>query len=217
MIPYLICDKCNSYYKLQKGESIKDPQNLRFWDTENEVFECFDKCECGNKLEYYKYIGDYTKGLENRKIRTKNEDLAELWAKKSTGIKLVSILVFCSLGILLIAGISGISSNQDNSNLNTVSGGDNGNKLTIVLLSASWCPACKDLDQKTLSDPKVQEKIANNYNFNKIDVDQNKDAAMKYATNGKVTLPTIIILDANGNEIKRYEGYMTADEFLGIL
>ena len=34
---YLVCDKCNRYYKLQPGES---PENFT------------DKCECGGKLEY---------------------------------------------------------------------------------------------------------------------------------------------------------------------
>jgi len=34
---YLVCDKCNRYYKLQPGESPED-------------FE--DTCECGGKLEY---------------------------------------------------------------------------------------------------------------------------------------------------------------------
>jgi Zn-dependent protease with chaperone function len=38
---YLVCDKCNRYYKLQPGESTDD---------------FTDKCECGGKLEYYDKI-----------------------------------------------------------------------------------------------------------------------------------------------------------------
>ena len=38
---YLVCDKCNEYYKLQPGESPEDFS---------------DKCECGGKLKYYKDI-----------------------------------------------------------------------------------------------------------------------------------------------------------------
>lgn len=38
---YLVCEKCNSYYKLQPSESPED------FDLE---------CECGGKLEYYKNI-----------------------------------------------------------------------------------------------------------------------------------------------------------------
>ncbi|MBU4534240.1 MAG: hypothetical protein KKF16_00045 [Euryarchaeota archaeon] len=39
---YLVCEKCNSYYKLQPGESPDD-------FTGN--------CECGGKLKYYDDIG----------------------------------------------------------------------------------------------------------------------------------------------------------------
>lgn len=56
---YLICKDCNGYYKLQEGESPDDPQNLRFWDTENEVFECFDKCDCGGELVYTESIEEF--------------------------------------------------------------------------------------------------------------------------------------------------------------
>ena len=38
---YLVCDKCNEYYKLQPGESPED---------------FTDQCECGGKLKYYKHI-----------------------------------------------------------------------------------------------------------------------------------------------------------------
>lgn len=33
---YIVCEKCNGYYELQKGESIND----------------FDRCQCGGKLRY---------------------------------------------------------------------------------------------------------------------------------------------------------------------
>jgi len=39
---YLVCDKCNEYYKLQLGESPDD---------------FTDKCECGGELKYYEDIG----------------------------------------------------------------------------------------------------------------------------------------------------------------
>lgn len=55
----VICDECGGYYLLKEGESPDNPQNLRFWDPENEVFEGFsEECECGGKLEYIKSIRD---------------------------------------------------------------------------------------------------------------------------------------------------------------
>jgi len=51
-VSYVVCDKCGGYYELQKGESADDPQNLRFWDPENGVFEGFEACQCGGNLRY---------------------------------------------------------------------------------------------------------------------------------------------------------------------
>lgn len=49
---YLVCEKCSGYYKLKEGEKPEDPQNLIFWDQENEVFYGFESCECGGTLKY---------------------------------------------------------------------------------------------------------------------------------------------------------------------
>jgi len=35
-MPYVICEKCNGYYELQKGESLND----------------FERCTCGGNLSY---------------------------------------------------------------------------------------------------------------------------------------------------------------------
>ena len=43
---YLICNKCNTYYKLQPGESPEDFDN---------------KCECEGKFKYYKNIDGLNK------------------------------------------------------------------------------------------------------------------------------------------------------------
>jgi len=199
-MPYLVCDKCNTYYKLQKGDSVRD----------------FSTCECGNKLKYYNHIIEYTEGLENLNKDVKSGNLVDSWLKQSIGVKLTSILVFCFVGFFLITGIFGIFSSSGISDQNTVSG-DQVNKPTILFMYAGWWAGCHDFEEKTLSDGRVKEKINKYYNFQKVDVDKNKDLALKYSDNGAMTLPTIIIVDSNGNEIKRHEGYMTPDEFLKFL
>lgn len=185
-MPYLVCDKCNAYYKLQKGESIRD----------------FSYCECGNKLKYYEYIGDYTQRPEDSDIKSKN-GIMNLWTGQSTGIKLASILVII-LGILIVTGVSGVFNN------------DNANKPTLLVLYAPWCSSC-DKYEETLSDPDVKKKIDENYNFHKLNIDWNSDIVKKYAENGQLLVPTTIILDKDGNIVKRYEGYMDPDQLLGVL
>lgn len=199
-MPYMICDKCNTFYKLKEGEFP----------------EQFDTCECGNKLKYYNYLVEYTKCLDSIDEGTKDKNLVDLWFKQSMGIKLASVLAIFLIGIFLIAGIYGIFSSSGFSDQNTVYG-DQVNKTTVLLMYAGWWSGCHDFEEKTLSDGRVKEKIGKYYNFQKIDVDQNKDLALKYSDNGAMTLPTVIIVDSNGNEIKRHEGYMTPDEFLEFL
>lgn len=49
---YLVCDKCNEYYKLQPGEFS---------------YEFTDKCKCGGKLKYYENIEWLFQGNNNQK------------------------------------------------------------------------------------------------------------------------------------------------------
>ncbi len=197
-MPYLVCDKCNAYYKLEDGESA----------------DGFYRCACGNKLKYYESMGSYIKDLKDRDVSAKN--IFGLWAEGSIKFKLVSISAILCSGILLIAGISAVSFNHGISNQDAVYGENQSIKPTLIVLYASWCPACNQYEQ-TFLDTRVQEKISKNYNFHKINVDQDRDTALKYANNGQILLPTTVILNINGNEIKRQKGYMTPDELLEIL
>jgi len=46
--------------ELQEGENPNNPQNLRFWDPENEVFEGFtDQCECGGFLKHVQNLNNH--------------------------------------------------------------------------------------------------------------------------------------------------------------
>ena len=88
------------------------------------------------------------------------------------------------------------------------------NKLVFVDFYADWCGYCKELDENTYTDTYVQQRLAQKYVLVKINVDQNPDLASKYKVYG---LPTLVILDANGNEIKRQEVYVTPSELLNII
>lgn len=60
---YLICEKCNGYYKLDEDEYIKCSSKSESWDQENSVFSSLNSCSrCGGDLilvediyEYYQY------------------------------------------------------------------------------------------------------------------------------------------------------------------
>jgi thioredoxin 1 len=88
------------------------------------------------------------------------------------------------------------------------------NKLVFIDFYTDWCSYCKELNKETFTDQNVKEKFAQKYVIVKINGDTYPDLTSKYKVYG---YPTLVILDANGNEIKRQEGFVSATELLNIL
>lgn len=88
------------------------------------------------------------------------------------------------------------------------------NKPVMVDFSVAWCSYCKELDETTLSDPRVQEKLSKDYVVVKIDADTHPDTASQFKVYG---YPTLVFLNPNGEEIKRQEGYIDPDGLLNQL
>ncbi len=88
------------------------------------------------------------------------------------------------------------------------------NKLVFVDFHADWCGYCNQLDSETFTNDAVKQKFAQRYVLVKINVDQNPDLASQYKV---YALPTIVIFDSNGNELKRQEGFVTPQKLLNTL
>ncbi len=78
--------------------------------------------------------------------------------------------------------------------------------MKLLKVSAEWCSPCKQL-QKVIDNAgdKIPVEIEN------IDLDEDSKTAMKYNVRG---VPTLILVDDTGNEIKRNVGMMTEDKLL---
>ncbi len=85
------------------------------------------------------------------------------------------------------------------------------NKSVFIDFYATWCSPCKLMEQNTYSNPEVIAKLNANYIPVKIDVDKNPQIVSEYKVYG---YPTMVILNPNGIEIKRFSGYRDADTFL---
>ena len=78
-------------------------------------------------------------------------------------------------------------------------------KLVLVDIYAEWCAQCKELDEKTWPDAGVMQWIAQNAVAVRIDTDaQRKDLAAKLQIR---SYPTVILLDAEGRELRRLLGF----------
>ena len=88
-------------------------------------------------------------------------------------------------------------------------------KVVLVDIYADWCAQCKELDEKTWPDPAVQAWIKANAVAIRIDTDaRRKDLA---ATLQIRSYPTVLVLDAEGRELKRLLGYQKPQSMLAWL
>lgn len=81
--------------------------------------------------------------------------------------------------------------------------------MKVLKFEASWCQPCKMLS-------KVMEEAGDKINvpIEVIDIDQNREMAVEYGIRG---VPTLIVLDDQGNEIKRQSGMMVESKLLEFL
>ena len=76
----------------------------------------------------------------------------------------------------------------------------------ILYFSAAWCQPCKTLVP-------IIESLAGQINYQKIDVDNNQDLSIQY---GVRNIPTLILLDENGEVKGRKVGLQTKQDILNF-
>lgn len=93
-----------------------------------------------------------------------------------------------------------------------------GKKGAIIDFYADWCIPCKELDALTFSDPKV---IDESKNFITLKADMTKSLAPEVSALREkykiVGVPTVLILNSKGEEVKRITGFVNAEEFLKLM
>ena len=76
--------------------------------------------------------------------------------------------------------------------------------MKLLKFSASWCQPCKMLTT-------ITENMDLPYDMDSIDIDEQTEMAMKYNVRG---VPTLVLVDDVGNEVKRNVGMITRDKLL---
>ena len=89
-------------------------------------------------------------------------------------------------------------------------------KLIMVDFWADWCSPCKWMDEQTFGKPEVVSYINENYISVRVDIDNFEGMEYKNKYNIRF-LPTIMVIDANGKVIKKYEESMAPSKLLRVL
>ena len=94
----------------------------------------------------------------------------------------------------------------------------NTNKPIIIDFYADWCIPCKELDASTFSNPNVI-KASKEYIALKADMTKSLSPEVESLRNkfNIVGVPTVLILNKKGDEVKRITGFVNADEFYNII
>lgn len=85
----------------------------------------------------------------------------------------------------------------------------------IIKFTSSMCLECKEVE-KIFKDilPKYKDKVS----YTEIIVDSRKDMNNKLIKKYNITLvPTVVMLDSNGKECKRFEGAAQKSEYIEVI
>ena len=83
---------------------------------------------------------------------------------------------------------------------------------------ADWCVACNELEHRTFSDPRLEDELGRfvpvKVDGSVVDDPRFLEAKLRFNIVG---LPTVIILDSRGAEVRRFTQFLDADTVLGYL
>lgn len=83
-------------------------------------------------------------------------------------------------------------------------------KPLLVVFGASWCGYCHKMERETLADPKLSERIADEFVPVHLDLDRNKAIARALEVQ---SIPCAIVLSPNADLLGRQIGYASAEKF----
>ncbi|MCZ7611690.1 MAG: protein-disulfide reductase DsbD [Ignavibacterium sp.] len=135
-------------------------------------------------------------------------------AKGFRAFKTVFSVVVLALSIYLLIPSEKLEPEWKQFSIHGYQSSLNNNERMVIDFYADWCIPCKELDALTFSDKRVIEKF-DRFTVYKVDMTKNNETNEQLRKKFNVIgMPTVLIIDAKGNETKRITGFVNADEFL---
>ena len=140
-------------------------------------------------------------------------------ANSSKGFKIVKSVI--AILVIVVCVILLIPSKEDHGDWKVYTESEYSNSIgkdkIVIDFWATWCVQCKELDAKTFSNEEVK-KILTSFKTLRCDLTKSNDETTKIYKDFKIiSLPTVLIFDSKGNEVKRITGFMEPEKFLEVI
>jgi tetratricopeptide (TPR) repeat protein len=86
-------------------------------------------------------------------------------------------------------------------------------KLIVADMFTDWCTLCKKMDAETFADPQLIEKMADKYVWLKLNTETEEDGERLQKEFAILTYPTVLVLDAQGEEVDRVDRFLASAQF----
>lgn len=86
-------------------------------------------------------------------------------------------------------------------------------KLIVADMFTDWCVLCKKMDAETFAEPQLIKKMADQYVWLKLNTETEEDGMRLQKEFAILTYPTILVLDAEGEEVDRVGRFLAAPQF----
>ena len=86
-------------------------------------------------------------------------------------------------------------------------------QLLLAYLYTDWCSYCKKMDSETFRDSELIDEMSGSYVWLRLNAETQEDGVRLQRRFGITAYPCTIIMDQNGAELDRIEGYVPVGRF----